>query len=92
MERHPTHDSGRSMKILLSQERFDRRLAVFRPVMRSDSGYDREEAIPDLDHHLGMLTVVATCRQQGRDVLDYLSGCFEAHLPGQKVPSLVPAN
>jgi transposase len=39
-----------------------------------------------------MLTVVATCRQQKRTVLDYLSSCFEAHLRGQKVPSLVPAN
>src|SRR3954454_20173817 len=39
-----------------------------------------------------MLTVVATCRQQKRNVLDYLSTCFEARLRGQKVPSLVPAN
>jgi transposase len=39
-----------------------------------------------------MLTVVATCRQQKRNVLDYLSTCFEAHLRGQKVPSLVPAH
>lgn len=39
-----------------------------------------------------MLTVVATCRQQKRNVLDYLSSCFEAHLRGQKVPSLLPAN
>ena len=39
-----------------------------------------------------MLTVVATCRQQRRNVLDYLSTCFEAHLRGQKVPSLVPAH
>ena len=39
-----------------------------------------------------MLTVVATCRQQKRNVLDYLSACFEAHRRGQKVPSLVPAN
>ena len=39
-----------------------------------------------------MLTVVATCRQQKRDVLDYLSSCFKAHLRGQKVPSLLPAN
>jgi transposase len=31
-----------------------------------------------------MLTVVATCRQQKRNVLDYLSSCFEAHLRGQK--------
>ena len=27
-----------------------------------------------------------------RNVLDYLSSCFEAQLRGQKVPSLVPAN
>jgi transposase len=39
-----------------------------------------------------MLTAVATCRQQKRNVLDYLSACFEAHLRGQKVPSLVPAH
>jgi transposase len=39
-----------------------------------------------------MLTVVATCRQQRRNVLDDLSACFEAHRRGQKVPSLVPAN
>src|SRR5450759_7678 len=38
-----------------------------------------------------MLTVVATCRQQKRNVLDYLSACFAAHLRGQKVPSLLPA-
>jgi len=38
-----------------------------------------------------MLTVVATCRQQRRNVLDYLSSCFEAHLRGQPVPSLLPA-
>ena len=38
-----------------------------------------------------MLTVVATCRQQRRDVLDYLSSCFEAHLRGQPVPSLLPS-
>ena len=38
-----------------------------------------------------MLTVVATCRQQGRDVLAYLTSCFEARLGGQGVPSLLPA-
>ena len=38
-----------------------------------------------------MLTVVATCRQQKRNVLDYLSSCFKAHLRGQKVPSFLPA-
>jgi transposase len=38
-----------------------------------------------------MLTVIATCRQQKRNVLDYLSSCFQAQLRGQKVPSLLPA-
>jgi transposase len=38
-----------------------------------------------------MLTVIATCRQQKRNVLDYLSSCFAAQLQGQKVPSLLPA-
>ena len=37
-----------------------------------------------------MLTVVATCRQQGHNVLDYLTSCFEADRRGQAVPSLVP--
>ena len=37
-----------------------------------------------------MLTVVATCRQQGRNVLDYLSTCFEADCRGQSLPSLLP--
>jgi transposase len=37
-----------------------------------------------------MLTAVATCRQQGRNVLDYLSSCFGADCRGQAVPSLLP--
>jgi transposase len=37
-----------------------------------------------------MLTVVATCRQQGRNVLEYLTSCFEADRRGQSLPSLVP--
>ncbi len=37
-----------------------------------------------------MLTVVATCRQQGRNVLDYLASCFEADRRGQAIPSLLP--
>ena len=37
-----------------------------------------------------MLTVVATCRQQGRNVLDYLTSCFEADRKGQAIPSLLP--
>jgi transposase len=37
-----------------------------------------------------MLTVVATCRQQGRNVLDYLTMCFEADGRNQALPSLLP--
>jgi transposase len=35
-----------------------------------------------------MLSVVATCRQQGRSVLDYLTRCHQAHLSGESVPIL----
>lgn len=38
-----------------------------------------------------MLSVVATCRQQNRNVLDYLTSCFEANRRSQPSPSLVPA-
>jgi transposase len=38
-----------------------------------------------------MLSVVATCRQQSRNVLDYLTSCFEAHQKGHAIPSLLPA-
>ena len=37
-----------------------------------------------------ILTVVATCRQQGRNVLEYLTGCCEAALQGLRPDSLVP--
>ena len=37
-----------------------------------------------------ILTVVATCRQQGRDVLDYLERCCEGHRFGTDHPSLLP--
>src|SRR3954452_22686608 len=35
-----------------------------------------------------MLSVVATCRQQGRNVLEYLTACFEADCCGHAIPSL----
>jgi transposase len=37
-----------------------------------------------------VLSVVATCRQQGRNVLEYLIACHEAHLLGHRAPSLLP--
>ena len=36
-----------------------------------------------------MLSVVATCRQQGRNVLDYLTSCFEADREHQAIASLL---
>jgi transposase len=37
-----------------------------------------------------VLTVIATCRQQGRSVLDYLTHCIQAALGGDPAKSLVP--
>lgn len=37
-----------------------------------------------------LLTVVATCRQQDRNVLEYLTRCYQAHLDRQPSPSLLP--
>jgi transposase len=37
-----------------------------------------------------VLTVVATCRQQGRDVLEYLTSCCQAYQHGDAPPSLLP--
>jgi transposase len=39
-----------------------------------------------------MLTVVATLRQQKRNVLEFLTTAYEAHLRGQPAPSLLPDN
>ena len=37
-----------------------------------------------------VLTVVATCRQQGRDVLPFLTGVIQATRAGTEPPSLIP--
>ena len=37
-----------------------------------------------------ILSVVATCRQQGRKVLDFVTACCQAHLQGRTPPSLLP--
>jgi transposase len=39
-----------------------------------------------------MLSAVATCRQQDRGVLRYLTSCLEAALRGRSIPSLMPAD
>jgi transposase len=38
-----------------------------------------------------MLTVVATCRQQDINVLEYLTRCYQASQDGQPAPSLLPS-
>ena len=37
-----------------------------------------------------MLSIVATCRQQNRNVLEFLTACCRARLDGSDVPSLLP--
>ena len=37
-----------------------------------------------------VLSVVATCRQQGRNVLEFLTDCFRAQQSGRPLPSLLP--
>ena len=39
-----------------------------------------------------ILTVVETCRLQGRTVAEYLTSVVMAHLAGEPPPSLVPAS
>src|SRR5262245_265005 len=36
-----------------------------------------------------VLSVLATCRQQGRNVLEFLSGCFRAQQAGRRHPTLL---
>ena len=39
-----------------------------------------------------MMTAAATCKQQGRNVVDYIARAFEAALRGEPAPSLLPAD
>ncbi len=72
----PTNNAG---------ERALRHAVIWR---RISGGTDSERGSRFVER---MLTVVATCRQQGRHVLSYLTSCFEAQLAGQGIPSLLPA-
>lgn len=38
-----------------------------------------------------ILTVIETCRRQGKPVAEYLASVVTAHLAGEPPPSLVPA-
>jgi transposase len=55
---------------------------------RTSCGTDSEEGSRFVEN---ILTVVATCRQQGRNVLEYLTGCCKAVVDERLTPpSLVP--
>jgi len=54
---------------------------------RISGGTDRVEGSRFVER---MLTVVATCRQQGGNVLDYLTSCLDASRRSQDIPSLLP--
>jgi len=66
-------------------ERAERHAVIWR---RISGGTDSAQGSRFVER---MLTVVATCRQQGRNVLDYLRSCFEAARSGHEIPSLLPA-
>lgn len=66
-------------------ERAERHAVIWR---RTSGGTDSARGSRFVER---MLTVVATCRQQGRNVLDYLTSCFEAARDGQNAPSLLPS-
>jgi transposase len=65
-------------------ERALRHAVIWRRISGGTDGVDGSRFVER------MLTVVATCRQQGRNVLDYLSTCFEADRRGESLPSLLP--
>jgi transposase len=54
---------------------------------KTSGGTDSEQGSRFVER---MLSVVATCRQQDRNVLEYLTRCYQAHLDGQPIPSLLP--
>jgi len=55
---------------------------------KSSGGTDSEAGSRFVER---MLSVVATCRQQNRNVLDLLTACCRARLDGSAAPSLLPA-
>jgi transposase len=56
---------------------------------RTSGGTDSEAGSRFVER---MLSVVATCRQQQRNVLEYLTRCFRAPHVGEPFPSLLPTH
>jgi len=50
------------------------------------------QSLAGSDYVERMLTVVTTLKQQGRDVLGYLTAAIDAQLHGRSAPSLLPAS
>jgi transposase len=65
-------------------ERAERHAVIWR---RISGGTDSADGSRFMER---MLSVVATCRQQGHNVLDYLASCFQAQRNGHAIPSLLP--
>jgi transposase len=55
---------------------------------KSSGGTDSEAGSRFVEQ---MLSVVATCRQQNRNVLELLTACCTARFDGSAAPSLLPA-
>jgi transposase len=65
-------------------ERAERHAVIWRRISGGTDSVDGSRFVER------MLSVVATCRQQGRNVLDYLASCFQAQRNGHAIPSLLP--
>jgi transposase len=55
---------------------------------KTSGGTDSEEGSRFVER---ILTVLATCRRQGRAILDYLAVCHQAAIDGQTLPSILPS-
>lgn len=56
---------------------------------KCSGGTDSEAGSRFVEH---LLSVVATCRQQGRNVLTTLTNCLQLHQTGKQSPSLLPTS
>ena len=77
--------AGTTWSMVRAAERAERHAVIWR---RISGGTDSTQGSRFVER---MLTVVATCRQQGRNVLDYLSSCFQADRKGHAGRILCPA-
>jgi transposase len=67
-------------------ERALRRGVIYRTL---SGGIDSESGTRFVER---MLSVVATCRQRDINVRDYLTRCYQVHLEGSSISSLIPTS